>query len=305
MDIHEWALIIFTILGQMAAGGLLVLMVVRAYVSAKAGVEAADRMSDGPLFLVVPVMGLALLASLLHLNNLSNIVKAVPNLGSSWLSREVVIAVTFVVLAAIYTFLQWRKIGTNGVRTVIGWVAALVGMVQTYAMSMVYMIRTQPSWNTAATPITFLVTSLMLGALMIAVALVVTHNLLAKKNAKAAEEELGLLRNVMQGIALTAIVMLGIEFLVLPVYMAYLSTQGSAAVASLNLMVGSYGTTLVLRLALVFLGAGILGAYLYKTASSGKESSIAVLAYSAFALVLVAEVMGRFIFYATHVRIGM
>jgi len=29
------------------------------------------------------------------------------------------------------------------------------------------------------------------------------------------------------------------------------------------------------------------------------------LAYAAFALVLVAEVLGRFLFYATHVRIGI
>lgn len=305
MDIHEWALIIFTILGQMAAGGLLVLMVVRAYVSAKAGVEYADRMTDGPLFLIVPVMGLALLASLLHLNNLSNIVKAVPNLGSSWLSREVVIAVAFVVLAAVYTLLQWRKIGTNGLRTIVGWIAALVGVVLTYAMSMVYMIRTQPAWNTTATPITFLVTSLMLGGLMVAAALMIAHGLLTKKDAKTAEKQTRLLRTVLQGIALMTIILLGVEFLVLPVYMAYLSTQGSAAVASLNLMIGSYGTTLAVRLALVFLGAGILAAYLYKTASAGKESSIALVTYSAFVLVLVAEVMGRFIFYATHVRIGM
>jgi hypothetical protein len=60
-----------------------------------------------------------------------------------------------------------------------------------------------------------------------------------------------------------------------------------------------------MRLVLVFLGAGLLAAYLYKTAAAGKESSIAAVTYSAFVLVLVAEVMGRFIFYATHVRIGM
>ena len=86
MNTQEWALLTFTILGQMAVGALLVLMVVRAYVSSKASAEEADRMTDGPLFMVVPIMGLALLASLLHLNNPGNIFGAVPNLGSSWLS---------------------------------------------------------------------------------------------------------------------------------------------------------------------------------------------------------------------------
>ncbi len=128
MNIREWALITFTILAQMAAGAMLVLMVVHAYLTSKASAQDADAMLDGPLFIVVPIMGLALLASLLHLNNLVNVVKAVPNLDSSWLSREVVLGVVFVVLAVVYTFLQWRKLGSNMVRTVIGWITAVVGL---------------------------------------------------------------------------------------------------------------------------------------------------------------------------------
>jgi anaerobic dimethyl sulfoxide reductase subunit C len=56
----------------------------------------------------------------------------------------------------------------------------------------------------------------------------------------------------------------------------------------------------------VFLGAGVFGLFLYRTAlSAGREKMIANLIYSAFALVLVAEVIGRFIFYASHVQIGL
>lgn len=303
MDIREWALLIFTILGQLAAGALLVLMIVRAYAVAKAGVQEADRMTDGPLFMVVPIMGLALLSSLLHLNNLGNVVKAVPNLGTSWLSREVVIAVTFVVIAGAYTLMQWRKIGPTILRDIIGWIATLVGLVQIYAMAMVYMIRTQPSWNTIATPITFFATTLLLGALAVALALVINYNSIQKKDAKAGEKQLGLLRGALQGIAITAIILLGIEFLILPFYMAHL---GSAALQSLKMMTETYGLTLILRLLLVFLGAGVLAMYLFRNASeTGKEKTLAVLASSAFVLVLVAEVMGRFLFYATHVRIGL
>ena len=52
---------------------MLALMIVRAYATTKAGVKEADRMTDGPLFMVFPIMGVALLSSLLHLNNLKNI----------------------------------------------------------------------------------------------------------------------------------------------------------------------------------------------------------------------------------------
>jgi anaerobic dimethyl sulfoxide reductase subunit C (anchor subunit) len=306
MNLREWALIIFTILAQMASGSMLVLMVIRSYLASKAKTEEVDGLLNGPTLIVVPLMGLALLASLLHLNNLVNVVRAVPNLGSSWLSREVVLGVVFMVLTMIYTFMQWRTLGSSSQRTILGWLTALVGVVQTYAMGMVYMIRTQPAWNTLATPVTFFVTSLLLGGLAVAVAMLISQAQVAKKDSQIAEKQLPLLRSVIQGIALGAVLLLGVEFLVLPVYMAYLATQGSAASQSLMLMVGPYLGTLVLRLLLIFVGAGILATYLYRSAGlPGREKAMATLTYSAFALVLVGEVMGRILFYASHVRIGL
>jgi anaerobic dimethyl sulfoxide reductase subunit C len=297
MDTREWALLVFTILGQTAAGLMIVLMVVRTYVAQKADAELADRLTKRPLYLVIPVMAVAFIASLLHLGSPLNILRAIPNLGSSWLSREVVIAVIFVVFAGLYTLLQWRKAGSEALRTVIGWIAAVLAVVFVYAMSMVYMIATQPAWNTFATPLTFLSGSLMLGALGMAAALLYED---ANKEAK------DLVHPVLQGLAVTAIVLLGILFLVLPIYLVYLSTQGTAALQSLNLMIGSFGAVLFIRLLLVFAGAGVLAAYLYRNASlAGKEQTLAKLAYGAFVLALVGEVLGRFIFYATHYRIGI
>lgn len=305
MDTREWALLIFTILGQVAVGSLFVLMVARAYAVSKVGVEQTDRLMDGPLYTVVPIMGLALIASLFHLGSPLNIAKAVPNLGTSWLSREVVLAVTFVILAGVYTLLQWRKIGNNALRTVIGWIAVLAGLVQVYGMGMVYMIRTQPSWNTLATPVSFFVTTLLLGVATMAAALIVSHSRINKGDQKN-EQQQELLRKSLQGLAISSIVLLGIEFLVTPLYMAYLSAQGTEAVQSLNMMVGEFGVTFALRLLFVFLGAGVLAAYIYRNASIlGKEGTLSVLVYSALVLILAGEVMGRFIFYATHVRIGL
>ena len=306
MNMREWALVTFTVLGQMAAGALIVLMIIRAYLSQRGTTETADRLTDGPLFMVVPIMGLALLASLLHLNDPVNVFKAVPNLVSSWLTREVVLAVTFIVVAAIYTFLQWRKIGGNDLREVIGWIGALIGVVQIYAMSHVYMIPTQPAWDTLATPVTFFVTGLMLGTLAVAAGLATNHAILQKNTSEAAAKQLELSRESLQGIAVASIVLLGIQFLVLPIYLAYLATQGPAALESLKLMIVTYGDVLAIRLLLVFVGAGLLAAFLYRSAAAaGKEKIFTTLTYSAFVLVLVAEVMGRFLFYATRVRIGL
>jgi anaerobic dimethyl sulfoxide reductase subunit C len=300
MDTREWALLIFTILGQTAAGSLIVLMIVRTYIKSKAGVEQADRFTGEPLYVVVPIMLLALLSSLFHLGSPLNIVRAVPNLGSSWLSREVVIAVLFVIVAGAYTFMQWRKSGSETVRTVVGWLGALFGVIQVYGMAKVYMIRTEPAWNTAATPVSFFATTLLLGVFTVASAMVIRYG-------RAMDgSNFEVLRKTLQGLALTSIILLGVEFLILPLYMAYLATLGSAASESLRMMVSSFGGTLALRLITAFIGAGLLATYLYRNASiPGKESTLSTLVYSALILVLASEVMGRFIFYATRVRIGL
>jgi anaerobic dimethyl sulfoxide reductase subunit C (anchor subunit) len=191
------------------------------------------------------------------------------------------------------------------VRTTVGWITGLVGLVLIFSISMPYMIRTQPSWNTPATPITFLVTAFLLGSLAVAAGLVWLYADLKKKDSKAAGKSVEILKEILQRIAIAALILLGIQFLVLPIYMAYLGTQGPAARASLDLMVGSFGFTLALRLLLVFVGAGVLAAYLFRdAAASGKERTFETVTYTAFALVLAGEVLGRFLFYATHVRIG-
>jgi anaerobic dimethyl sulfoxide reductase subunit C len=299
MNTREWALLLFTILGQAAAGLMIVLMIVRTYIAGKAGSEIADRLTNRTVFMVVPIMALALVASLFHLGSPLHIVRAVPNIGTSWVSREVVIAVLFVAFAALYTFMVWRKAGGESLRVVVGWIAAILAAALVYAMGRVYMISTQPAWNTLATPVTFIAGSLLLGVLGMAAGLVAGQKETDGKTTAT-------YHSLLQGLAMTAIVLLGIELLVLPIYMAYLATQGGAALQSLGMMFSSFATVLFFRLLILFAGAGILAAYLYRNASiAEQEKTLATLAYSAFALALVGEALGRYIFYATHYRIGI
>ncbi len=297
MNTREWALIIFTILGQLSVGTLLVLLIVRASLSGKVGSEKAARLTNLPIYGVVVTMGLALIASLFHLGQVTHVIGAVPNLGTSWMSREVVSSVAFAVLVALFALLEWRKIASEGLRLVIAWVAVLVGLFLLVCMSMTYMLAAQPAWNTLATPIQFFVTALLLGVLGGAAALVAT---------RAAVKEDGVVESALRALALAAIVLVGIELILTPLYMAYLSMQGPAAVKSLGLMAGTYGLALVIRFVLVFLGAGYLAAHLYRNAASPEnKNTLATLVYVAFVLVLTSEFLGRFLFYATHIRVGV
>ena len=300
MNIRELALIIFTVLAQMTAGMLLVQLVVRASAVKKLGAEKAAQLMTIPVYSMLPVMVLAMLASLLHLGKVTNVIGAVPNLGTSWMSREVVLAVVFTVALALYTFLTWRKSAESQL-VLVGWVTALIGICMVFSMGMTYLIPAQPSMNTLATPVTFFVTACLLGVLGFAAAMMVSYGAMNKD--AAAKELVG---STLQGISLSALVLLGVEFLVMPLYMTYLSTQGVAALKSLSMMAGEYGTVMVLRLVLVFVGAGVMAAYLYRNASlSSAEKSLASYVYGAFVLVLVSELLGRFIFYATQYRIGV
>ena len=306
MNTQEWALITYTILAQMSVGAFLVLAVVHYFVVRKAGVQEADRMSDRVLVAIIVTLGLGMLASLFHLGNPLNAYKAVINIATSWLSREILAGVIFAVLGVIYVALQWFKVGPAVLRTVIALLTALVGIVFVFCQAQIYMIQEQPSWNTMATPITFYVTALLLGVLAVGAALVANCAIIQKKNPDCAEKQHDLLRSVIRWIAIASIILLGIELVVIPIYLAYLSTGGAAALTSLGLMAGKYNLAFILRLVLGFLGAGVLALFIYRNASiAGKKRFIILHAYIAFALVLIAEVLGRFIFYATHYRIGI
>ena len=299
--------LIFTILGQLAVGMLLVLMIVRAYAVRRGGLELADRLTERPLYVVAPVMRLGLLAALLHLGKLLHVIGAIPNLGTSWMSREVVARSCVRYRGrTIYSspMAEDRHRRASAQRS--GWIAAALGLVYIYCMSMTYMLPTQPAWNTLATPITFFVASLLLGVLGTATALMVNYPSIQVKPTQKASVQEDVLRVTYQWIAVAAIVLLGMEFLVIPIYLVFLSTQGSAALVSLHLMIGTYGLAFFLRLLLFIAGAGVVVVYLFRSATvAGQEKALATLAYSAFVLVLLGEILARFLFYATRFRIGV
>jgi anaerobic dimethyl sulfoxide reductase subunit C len=306
MNVHDWALIAFTILVQMSVGSIWVLLLAYLFASRKHGVEAADRLSDRALLALVPVIALGFLASLFHLGNPFSAYRAVTNLGSSWLSREILFGVIFAVLATVYAFMQWRKIGSAGLRNVIAWLAAIDGLVLVYCMSRVYMLESQPAWNSWATPVSFYTTTFLLGALAMGAAFVANYSYIQRKQPGCADEQCTLLRETLRWLALAAVILLGVELVVLPIYLVALASGSATGLASVKLIAGSYGLILMLRVVLAFLGAGVFALFLYQNAMSvGKEKMVGSMAYIAFIFVLSAEVLGRVLFYVSHVRIGV
>lgn len=306
MDLHDWSLIVFTILMQLAVGSFVVLRMVHFFAGRQVGAEQADRLSDRSLMMIGMAVILGLLASFGHLGNPTNAPNAVNNITTSWLSREVLFVLLFSGLVAFFVLLEWRKIGSAAIRNTVAWLAALVGLGLVYSMSHVYMIETQPAWNSWATPISFYTTTFLLGGLAVGAMLAVNYSLVKRADPGCVDAYCGMLRGSLQWISFLSVVLLGIVVVATPLHLAYLAGGDAASRASAALLFSGFGVLQGLRLGLVFLGAGILGYFLYQNAAKpGRETYLANLTYAAFALVFVAEIMGRFLFYASHVRIGV
>lgn len=307
METREWALIAFTILSQMSIGAFVVLGIVHFFAVRKAGPVEADRLSNYALLAIGPTLVLGMIASFFHLGNPLNGPLAISNLGSSWLSREIFFVVLFCIVGAVFAFMQWRHIGTPTIRNLVAWLAALIGLAQVFSMSMVYMLPIQPYWNTVGTLLAFFSTAFLLGSLAIGAALVATYTYIRRKAPDCAETQCVLLRQTVKGIAVAAVLLLGVQLIAAPLQMSLLASQTNpAGIMSVGRLYEDYGLLQAIRLVLAFVGAGLFGVFLYRNASvEGREKLIGNAVYAAFTIVLVAEVIGRFLFYAAHIKIGL
>ena len=138
MNTTELALVIFTIFAQMSVGAFLVLGGVHFFATRYAGIEEADKLSTYALLAIGPVMVVGLIVSFFHLGNPINAPRAIMNLGTSWLSREILFGVLFAGAGFLFALMQWRKWGSAGLRNIIALVAAVFGLGLVFSMAMVY-----------------------------------------------------------------------------------------------------------------------------------------------------------------------
>jgi anaerobic dimethyl sulfoxide reductase subunit C len=151
----EWPLIVFTLAIQCAAG-LAVATTLLVRVSAQYG------QSIRPLGIAIfPLAAAGLLASLFHLGRPSAAWKSLLNLGHSRLSLEVLITVLFVGSALLYSHAWWVERSQH--RATIGAVTSILAIVAVASSASIYMIPTQPAWDSGWVPVSFLGTMLVFG----------------------------------------------------------------------------------------------------------------------------------------------
>jgi anaerobic dimethyl sulfoxide reductase subunit C len=151
----EWSLIVFTLAIQLS-GGLALAVTLSDRTAAPA--EGFLR----PLGIAIfPLAAFGLLVSLLHLGRPTSAWRSFLNLGSSRLSLEVLLTLLFVGAAFLYSYTWWAHRLES--RFAIGLATSLLAAGAVASSAAIYLVPTQPVWNSAWVPLSFFGTTLLLG----------------------------------------------------------------------------------------------------------------------------------------------
>ena len=264
----EFPLVIFTVLSQMAVGAAITLFLLD---------YSTDRI-DNPLgkkitLMILGMTGVGLAFSLLHLGHPLEAYRALTNLGSSWLSREVVLFSLFAALLIAY-YLQWKE--DNSRRKTIGIAASVTGLLAVFSSGMVYVLPAVPAWNNFSPVVFYLLTAAVLGPLFIITVL------------------------KLQGVTLPSS-LIGYSGVILASYLlcfilytsVLLSSGGASGVTAGNMLANN---SFVLRIILTWIiPLGFLVWVIKKSMTDYKYL------LTIFMLVFLGEIIGRYLFYSTAV----
>lgn len=149
---HELPLIVFTTLIQMSIGCVLF--------SAIYFLSQSTANIRLPMWFGFILGGIGGIASMAHLGNPWNVLNTVNNIGSSWMSREVVFVGTYLGLIALNVI---NCIFTSKFNRTLLCVTAIVGLVTIFVMSNIYVNSLFTLWTGIVTYSLFSATALLAG----------------------------------------------------------------------------------------------------------------------------------------------
>ena len=180
MIFHEYSLIFFTVLGQTAVGAY-ILFALRSLMSS----ESSASRYKVPLFILWAIMGVGFLFSTTHLGSPLRAFNALNKVGSAWLSNEIFFGAAFFAVGGLQWLLNVLGKASDIINKVMSIITIILGVLFMNAMVTVYLIDTVPTWNNLYTPLSFVMTivlgGLILWQLMACIAKDSTYN--AERNA--------------------------------------------------------------------------------------------------------------------------
>ncbi len=282
---REASLVAFTLLTQAAAGVCWVFLALGLRAE-RAGTEMALQAAALPLLVaafLAALLGLA--ASFLHLGSPRNAWRALRNVRTSWLSREVLLASLFTGALAAAVLVRLRPGPAGFAAGFAEGLAGTLGVGLVMTMAGAYRLRTVSAWDRVATPFAFFGSALVLGKLVVAAAL-------ALRGPDAASDAC-VVRLLLGGVA---VLLAGLGATL--VWMRRLGRGRGAAREAFDRTAGESRRLVAARVVLTALAAGAGLAAL-------SEPVATWLVVAALAFAAGAETVGRVVFYEARVRAGL
>ena len=165
MDESFTSLVFFTVLSQTAAGGLLF----RELSVMRGGFEfISDRFRKRSLLIITLLLILALAIAFFHLGYPVNALNALNNIGKSWLSREILSLSLLIAALLIYLIIIFINKSERAAKA-LSLVTMILSISFIFSMIKLYLIPSVTSWYHPFTPVSFIITILLCGNLLLSV----------------------------------------------------------------------------------------------------------------------------------------
>jgi anaerobic dimethyl sulfoxide reductase subunit C (anchor subunit) len=288
----EWSLILFTLLTQLAVGMFVVACAANITYISKANSLTAREIVDKVMLVVIVILIIAVAASFIHLGKPKSAPFALSHFSKSWLSREIVFLILFAVLAGTALLLLRILGGTNVVAQRFAVVAGVIGIITIISMAKVYMLDTVPAWNNFSTPIQFISASFILGGLgTIMLFLLFGEGF-----------DSGGTVGAINRVLLPALLVFGaVNLIAFIVHLHNLPGTGIAGLESFKILTEEHVVLLILRLILIAVAVVLFCVLTF----ANLKTYTPYLFYILCSVVLISEIIGRYLFYASYSRVGV
>ena len=226
---------------------------------------------------------IGMLASLLHLGRPLRAINSLNQFGTSWLSREIWFTAIFLGLTIFTVGLVYVKPKATSVITGLSGVAAVVGLIDVYLMASIYNSASVPIWHNVSTYVEFYATAISIGAMLFLV-------FSLKEAAK--------MRKIL---AVTVGIVVIIQVASTMLFLISSGVNSSAALQSSLAILGGMKLATAIKWLFILAGAGSILWMAKDELSKSFKGAI----FSGAALVLIGQIIGRYLFYAVMVVTGV
>lgn len=276
--IKEWSLLIFTLLMQASVGTCIGLQML--WMTNSSYILPASALFSIGWAICFILAATGLMAAFFHLKVPLHAWRALANLNTSWLSREIFFASIYTASTLIIAIFQ-PVLALANIIVLIKWISAVAGMAMIFCMGSAYRLKTVKFWDSPQTIITFYASAVVSGILVCSFLQFVfmDYNIVA-----------GYLINH-SGAMLSVLILVNSLF-------SFKGFQRLAGDSVESLLI--IKKMLVIRIIL-----GILAATLSGVLIISDPEITSVLIWPAIGLTVLSELSGRALFYAAQVPSGV